>query len=556
MTELPVISERSLSARAPGRPLRIALVAFYNYESHALRLFHPLLKERGHDVHSIFFKNYFTYQVPTQQEEDMVVELIERLQPDVVGMSVWSTYFQLAGRLSRRIKDSVNPVIIWGGIHAQTCPEDCLEHADIVCRSEGEPVLIDLTDRLSLGRGYSDLKGCWLKSDGEKTQNPPNMLIDDVDQLPQGDVTTENKYYLGWNAWRDVPRWDSLAVSYDVMGVRGCPYECTFCIHNFTRKATEGLGTYLRRRSVDHLLEELVAAKRARPRLRTIAFSDDIFGPPRPWLEEFCARYKREVGLPFIIFTFPRMVDEKKIEMMREAGLWAATMGIQSGSERIRRDCYERETSNEAILDANRTLARYGIIRNLDFIGDNPYEDESDRRETVDLLCALPKPFYFNYFSLTYFPGVDLTVRALRDGFIQRDEIEDVAQKGYHLWGISLVNSRSPEQLRWDVAYAMAVHGFPRFFIHRLLDSASFMKNIYRWAAVMRHARTLSRRKMNLVDSLLGRPNLARQFDENCNREGHMSGGTITHPNIDSSPLSRPIFDASGLATSAAPLQD
>ena len=55
---------------------------------------------------------------------------------------------------------------------------------------------------------------------------------------------------------------------------------------------------------------------------------------------------------------------------------------------------------------------------NLDFIGENPYESEADRRETVELLARLPKPFYFNYFSLTYFPGVDLTERALRDGFI------------------------------------------------------------------------------------------------------------------------------------------
>src|SRR6266404_2843152 len=104
-----------LSARAPGRPLKVVLLAFYNYEAHALRIFHPLLRQRGHEVHSIFFKNYFTYQEPTAQEEDMVAELIEQLQPDLVCISVWSTYYQLAARLSRRIKAAVNPVIIWGG---------------------------------------------------------------------------------------------------------------------------------------------------------------------------------------------------------------------------------------------------------------------------------------------------------------------------------------------------------------------------------------------------------------------------------------------------------
>src|SRR5881296_1375740 len=98
------VADVDLSAPTPGRPLRIVLLAFYNYEAHAIRIFHPLLKQRGHEVHSIFFKNYFTYQVPTPAEENMVVDLIRRLEPDVVAMSVWSTYYQLAARLSDRIK--------------------------------------------------------------------------------------------------------------------------------------------------------------------------------------------------------------------------------------------------------------------------------------------------------------------------------------------------------------------------------------------------------------------------------------------------------------------
>jgi len=109
----PLYDTIDLAAPASGRPLRVVLLAFYNYESHAVRIFHPLLKQRGHDVHSIFFKNYFTYETPTQQEEDMVVDLITRVRPDVVAMSVWSTYYQLAARISRRVKAAVDPVIVW-----------------------------------------------------------------------------------------------------------------------------------------------------------------------------------------------------------------------------------------------------------------------------------------------------------------------------------------------------------------------------------------------------------------------------------------------------------
>ena len=535
---------RDLTERVPGRPLRVVLLTFYNYESHALRIFHPLLTRLGHDVHSIFFKNYFTYQVPTQTEEDMVVDLVERLQPDLVGMSVWSTYYQLAARLSDRIKTAVNPVMIWGGIHAQAKPEDCLAHADIVCQSEGEYVLAELTDRLSVDEGYDDLAGCWVRTANGVARNPPRLLIPDLDVLPPADLSPDNKYYLGVDAWRDVSRWNERALCYDIMAVRGCPFQCTFCIHNFTRKATTGLGTYLRRRSVDHVMAELREAVRLRPRLRAIAFSDDIFAPSRPWLEEFCQRYKEEIHLPFTVYSYPGMVDEQRVTIMRDAGLWCSTMGIQSGSERIRRDCYERETPNQDIIEACEILARHGVGRNLDFIGDNPYETEADRRETIDLLCRLPKPFYFNYFSLTFFPGVDLTDRALHDGLIQPEDIEDVAQKGYHLWGGALTAQRAPEQLRWDVAYTMAVHGVPRAVLHRLLDGRLFMQHLQRFARVARRMQATARWKDRVVDAAFGRPSFLQLLIENTNRDRAGDGDLSIQPNIDNSPFAQPIAPA------------
>jgi radical SAM superfamily enzyme YgiQ (UPF0313 family) len=507
--ELPTTSAASaddldLSAPAAGRPLRVVLLTFFNYSSHAMRIFHPLLKQRGHEVHSVFFKDAFTYCYPTQQEEDMVVDLIAEIKPDVLAVCVWSTYFQLAARLTKRVKERCGAVAIWGGIHAQVKPEQSLEYADIVCRSEGEYVLAELTDRIGLDQDYSDLRGCWVKRGGEIVKNAPRLLINDLDALPLPDFSPEGKHYLGAAEWVDPRKWETELLAYDIMMVRGCPFECTFCIHNYTRKVTVGLGKYIRRRSVDHCIREMKEAVRRRPNIKTIAFSDDIFAPPKPWLEEFCARYKQEIGLPFIMFTFPRMVDEERIKLLRDAGLWCATMGVQSGSERIRRECYERETTDDEIVAACEVMARNGVERNLDFIGDNPYEDESDRRATVNLLLRLPKPFYFNYFSLTYFPGVDLTDRALRDGFIKPEQVEDVAQKGYQLWGGTLSPLRSLEDLRWDVAYMMAVYRFPRWAVNFFLNSSALRQRVQLAAEMMRQIRNLTRLKSQIVYRITG----------------------------------------------------
>src|SRR5262245_45327887 len=294
-------------------------------------------------------------------------------------------------------------------------------------------------------------------------------------------------------------------------------------------------------------MAELRAAVAQRPRLRAVAFSDDIFAPPRPWLEEFCARYKAEIGLPFIMYSFPRMVDERRVALMRDAGLWMTTMGIQSGAERVRRDLYERETSNGDIREACRILERHGVGRNLDFIADNPYETDADREETLDLICSLPKPFYFNYFSLTYFPGVDLTEWALRDGHIGPDDVEDVAQKGYHLWGGNLMSERSPENLKWDIAYTMAVHGFPKRVIKRLIRSSAFLPNVHRIAQALRRVGDVARWKTRTYDRLIGRENLLQRYYQNTNRE-FLPEPAAVHPNCGKSPFSRPAGDLRGAA--------
>ena len=113
---------------------------------------------------------------PTAHEEDMVVDLIERIQPDVVAMSVWSTYYQLAARLSARIKAACNPVIIWGGIHPQTRPEQSPGplRPRGAQRGRVRPGRADRPHGASARTGTTSA-ATWTKRDGEIVQNPPRF---------------------------------------------------------------------------------------------------------------------------------------------------------------------------------------------------------------------------------------------------------------------------------------------------------------------------------------------------------------------------------------------
>jgi hypothetical protein len=144
---------------------------------------------------------------------------------------------------------------------------------------------------------------------------------------------------------------------------------------------------------------------------------------------------------------------------------------------------------------------------------------------------------------LTFFPAVELTDRALRDGLIKAEDVEDVAEKGYRLYGGSLINGRSPEDLRWDVAYTMAVHGFPRWFVHRLLRSDLLPRHIYRFVSMMRLVCKAARVKARVVSRLRRNPDLLQQLWMNTNRKG-ATAELVVQPNYDSSPLSMPIDES------------
>ena len=110
------------------------------------------------------------------------------------------------------------------------------------------------------------------------------------------------------------------------------------------------------------------------------------------------------------------------------------TMGIQTGSERFRKEYYGRHDTNEDITRAAELLAKYRINHAFDIILDNPLETEADHRETFELLLRLPRPYDLHMHTLTHFPDTELTNRLLAGGHITPGDIEDQKKESYERW--------------------------------------------------------------------------------------------------------------------------
>jgi len=180
-------------------------------------------------------------------------------------------------------------------------------------------------------------------------------------------------------------------------------------------------GRKVRERSVGNVIDEIVEVMK-NPFILYINFQDDcFFTHSEEWVAEFCSQYKKRVGLPFIARVIPTMMNREKLFMLREAGLCWIVMGIQSGSDRVNFEIYNRNIRFPTVKKAADIISETGAAAFYEMIVDNPYETETERMETVSAMATLKKPYIASLAHLTFFPGTPLAERAVKDNIASPD---------------------------------------------------------------------------------------------------------------------------------------
>jgi len=106
-------------------------------------------------------------------------------------------------------------------------------------------------------------------------------------------------------------------------------------------------------------------------------------------------------------------------------------MGIESGSEDVLYRIYDRKTPRRVIIESAKTLATLGLGEHprYDLIVNNPLETDESCRETLRLLCDLPKPLNIGLSKLSFFPGYRINER-----ISARSGPGDADEKRYRFW--------------------------------------------------------------------------------------------------------------------------
>ena len=321
---------------------------------------------------------------------------IRNYNPDLVGFSCVTGLHDWCLKAAREIKKSISAKIIFGGPHPTFFPDVINEGpVDIICRGEGEGAILDIADNIDRGSDYTKTQNCWFLTKSGVIKNDVRPLLEDLDSLPFPD----RRIYMD--------KYPYLKSSQKVVFTgRGCPYNCTYCFNDSLKKIYNNKGKYVRKRSVDNILEE-IDLLRAKERVGTIYFQDDVFFIDKNWLGDFTLKYSKKVNLPYICLVRVENIDEESVKLLKESNCKNVFFGIESGCEEFRYKLLKRHITDEQIVKAAALLKKYGIkFRTYNMLG-LPGETREDAFKTVHLNTAIKADY--PWCSLLYpYPGTEI----------------------------------------------------------------------------------------------------------------------------------------------------
>lgn len=400
-------------------------------------------------------------------------EKISNFKPDIVGISVWTTFAASAFKIASICKQcDENLPVVMGGPHISIKYEEVLKicsDVDFLLRGEGEETFLELIEAIDKRRGkrnarFNDIKGISYSQNGEIIHNPDREFIQNLDAIPfpardlllnKGSYNSEDMGLL--------------------MTSRGCPYNCSYCATSIWKRK-------IRYRSIDNIVEEIKLVIDAYG-TRQFTFKDDSFTVNHKRVFEFCDRLIEEgLDINWDCNTRVDIVDEELLKRMKAAGCNGIKVGIETGSERVLKLINKKTTLSQA-REAAGLFRKVGIHWTGYFMMGLPSETKEETYQTLEFMKEL-KPDFASLSVYEPFPGTDLFEIGIDRGLVQSDRtLEDfynISPKYYYVKNINKrVDTMSNKELeKLESEMKKAFHKYNRGFV-RLAKRAKSRNKLY-----------------------------------------------------------------------------
>jgi radical SAM superfamily enzyme YgiQ (UPF0313 family) len=309
-----------------------------------------------------------------------VAATINAANPRWVGLNLLAPTYRHSTSILRLLDPTIR--VMLGGHQAKAMPQEILRDSRI-----------PRIDALILGEGETRVAA--ILEDSDAAARLPHVWWRTVSGLP---IQASDPDLAGKWLSPDVDRLPFLDRSYlvqdpfvaedgrveaNLVGSRGCPYDCSFC--GAAKSANPDVS--IRTREPGNLVEEMEELARDR-RVSAFRFVDDLFLASVPFMKRCLPYFKAHaIGDRFVWDATGRInvlsqASTEMLDMLVDAGCREVALGIESGSERLLSYMGKRITPAMTVR-AIRALTDRGINVKGYFILGFPTETSEELEATV-----------------------------------------------------------------------------------------------------------------------------------------------------------------------------
>ncbi|MBC8508682.1 MAG: cobalamin B12-binding domain-containing protein [Chloroflexi bacterium] len=365
---------------------------------------------KAHDIDVQIADGYYLHW-------DGIRERLQSYQPDIVGITALTPSRKTAIGIAKWAKKyNKNIITVLGGVHPTIMWKQVMENypsIDICVIGEGEFTLLDIAQ----GKPPAEIKGIVYRQNNQIVKNPDREKIADLDLIPfpAWDCVDITRYpprsVEGIESFRGIDLTKEIRMP--VIFSRGCIGHCTFC-------STWWVWAGWRCRSPQNMADELEILHRQYG-IRHFVFEDDIFSANMDAAKSLCDEIiSRRLGIAWFATTRVDCVDEELLRKMEQAGCYAISYGIESGSKEILNQMGKEATVLQA-ENAIRMTKEAGLKALCLLIIGNVGETSETINETIGFLIKTNPDGLGSVGGLWVLPGTALYQRVKRAGLINDD---------------------------------------------------------------------------------------------------------------------------------------
>ena len=366
-----------------------------------------------------------------------IVQLINGMKPRWLGLNLLAPTYEWSATIADQADETIDLMV--GGHHAKAMPDEVLNDArfrnmQALILGEAETRVCELLADLSNRERLPAVR--WKdRHTGEIQQGsgPPSYLAPDLSTMPHLD----RRFLVG-----DPRETPDGRIESNLVGARGCPYDCAFC----GAAVSANPDVTIRTRDPGDIVDEMNSLNRAYG-VTAFRFVDDLFLGHERFIRECMATFGRHnVGASYVWDATGRInildrMDDELLDVLAANGCREVALGIESGSERLLTYMGKRITPAMTERVVARLTERAINVKGYVILG-YPTETAAELEATVthverlwSLADRCPGEFRVSAFEFRPYPGTPEWDRLIASGKYLAQElvaytVPDLSQVG------------------------------------------------------------------------------------------------------------------------------